>query len=85
MSQPTLSTDLYKPSRIVPGRFPPPGTDTIADAVRERRGARGLTPLDGALLHTPLIARGFNSLLGAIRTQGNLAGDIRELMACGEP
>ncbi|KAK0440400.1 beta-ketoadipate enol-lactone hydrolase [Desarmillaria tabescens] len=61
-------------SRLVPGRYPPVGTSPIADAIRERRGARGLTALDGTLLH------GWNSLLGAIRTKGKLSGDVRELM-----
>jgi hypothetical protein len=40
----------------IPYRFPPAGTDTVADAIRERRGVRGLTPLDGALLNAPAIA-----------------------------
>jgi len=67
-------------SRVVSGRYPPPGTDPIADAIRERRGARGITPLDAALLHAPPIASGFNTLLGAIRTKGKLPGDTREAM-----
>ncbi|KAJ7084288.1 beta-ketoadipate enol-lactone hydrolase [Mycena belliarum] len=67
-------------SRLIPGRFPAPGASPIADRIRERRGARGLTPLDGALLHVPLVAEGWNSLLGAIRTKGALPGDVRELM-----
>ncbi|KAJ7045402.1 beta-ketoadipate enol-lactone hydrolase [Mycena alexandri] len=67
-------------SRLIPGRYPPPGESPIADKIRERRGARGLTPLDGALLHVPPVAEGWNSLLGAIRTKGSLPGDMRELM-----
>ncbi|KAJ7703302.1 Alpha/Beta hydrolase protein [Mycena rosella] len=67
-------------SRLIPGRFPAPGVSPIADRIRERRGARGLTPLDGALLHVPAVAEGWNSLLGAIRTKGALPGDVRELM-----
>ncbi|KAJ7132850.1 beta-ketoadipate enol-lactone hydrolase [Mycena crocata] len=67
-------------SRLIPGRFPSPGASPIADRIRERRGARGLTPLDGALLHVPPVAEGWNSLLGAIRTKGSLPGDLRELM-----
>ena len=67
-------------SRVVPGRYPPPGTDIHADAIRERRGARGITPLDANLLHVPSVAGGFNTLLGAIRTKGKLPGDIREAM-----
>ncbi|KAF7322261.1 Carboxymuconolactone decarboxylase [Mycena chlorophos] len=67
-------------SRYVPGRFPEPGTSPIADRIRERRGARGLTPLDGTLLHVPAVAEGWNTLLGAVRTKGALPGDVRELM-----
>ncbi|KAJ7262288.1 Alpha/Beta hydrolase protein [Mycena haematopus] len=67
-------------SRVVPGRAPPPGVSPIADRIRERRGARGLTVLDQVLLHVPPVADGWNSLMGAIRTKGSLPGDIRELM-----
>ncbi|KAF8815525.1 alpha/beta-hydrolase [Phlegmacium glaucopus] len=67
-------------SRVVAGRYPPPGIDIHADAIRERRGARGITPLDANLLHVPPVAGGFNTLLGAIRTKGKLPGDIREAM-----
>ncbi|KAJ4465346.1 Alpha/Beta hydrolase protein [Lentinula lateritia] len=67
-------------SRLVPGRYPSPNTSPIADKIRERRGARGLTPLDGTLLHVPPVAEGWNSLLGAVRTKGKLSADIRELM-----
>ncbi|KAF9269845.1 alpha/beta-hydrolase [Marasmius fiardii PR-910] len=67
-------------SRLVPGRFPQQGVSPIADRIRERRGARGLTPLDGTLLHVPPVADGWNSLLGAIRAKGKLPGDVRELI-----
>ena len=67
-------------SRVLAGRYPPPGTDSNADAIRERRGASGITPLDANLLHVPPVAGGFNALLGAIRNKGNLPGDIREAM-----
>ncbi|QUH04121.1 carboxymuconolactone decarboxylase family protein [Saccharopolyspora erythraea] len=50
----------------------------IADRIRERRGGQ-LTPLDQMLLHSPPIADGWNSLLGAIRTRASLPADIREL------
>ncbi|KAH0584697.1 hypothetical protein H2248_010224 [Termitomyces sp. 'cryptogamus'] len=69
-----------KSSRVLAGRYPPPGTSPIADAIRARRGPRGITPLDAALLHVPPVAGGWNSLLGAVRTQGKLPGDVRELM-----
>ncbi|KAF5391055.1 hypothetical protein D9757_003985 [Collybiopsis confluens] len=67
-------------SRLVPGRYPAPNISPIADKIRGRRGARGLTPLDGTLLHVPPVADGWNALLGAVRTKGKLSGDIRELM-----
>lgn len=67
-------------SRLVPGRYPPAGTSAIADAIRARRGARGLTPLDGTLLHVPPVAEGWNTLLGAVRTKGNIPADLREIM-----
>lgn len=69
-------------SRRVPGRYPAPSTSPIADKIRQRRGERGLTPLDGTLLHVPPIANGWNELLGAVRTQGKLRSDVRELMVC---
>lgn len=75
-----LPTTMIPGSRVVPGRYPAVGTDEIADRIRERRGARGLTDLDGALLHVPPIADGWNSLLGAVRTKGHLPGDVRELL-----
>ena len=70
------------PSRVVAGKYPAPGTDSLADAMRKRRGARGLTPLGTNLLHIPLIASGpgYNTMLGAIRTKGKLPGNIREAM-----
>lgn len=64
----------------VPYRFPEPGEDPVADRVRERRGARGLTPLDATLLNAPGIADGWNKLIGTLRTQNSLPDDIRELM-----
>ena len=67
-------------SRVVAGRYPPPGTDIHADAIRERRGASGITPYDANLLHVPAVAGGFNTLLGAVRTKGKLPGDLREAM-----
>ncbi|MCI2422270.1 carboxymuconolactone decarboxylase family protein [Saccharopolyspora sp. K220] len=54
------------------------GEGEIADRIRERRGGH-LTPLDQTLLHSPPIADGWNSLLGAIRTRASLPAGIREL------
>lgn len=64
----------------IPYRYPAAGADPIADAIRERRGARGLTPLDGSLLNAPAIANGWNTLLGAVRTKNSIPADVREMM-----
>lgn len=50
----------------------------VADRIRKRRGGH-LTPLDRMLLHSPPVADGWNSLLGAIRTRSILEDDLREL------
>ncbi|MGI5459981.1 carboxymuconolactone decarboxylase family protein [Streptomyces sp. CA-249302] len=54
------------------------GTDEIAQRIRARRGGT-LHPLDRMLLHSPELADGWNSLLGAIRGRLQLPPDIREL------
>lgn len=64
----------------IPYRFPAPGTSPIADAIRQRRGERGLTPLDGMLLNAPNVAQGWNTLLGAVRTGSTLPDELREIM-----
>ncbi|KAG6894401.1 hypothetical protein C0992_006249 [Termitomyces sp. T32_za158] len=71
-----------KVSRVLTGRYPPPGTSSIADAIRDRRGPQGITPLDAALLHVPPVASGWNAIGRAIRSEGKLPGDIRELLVC---
>jgi hypothetical protein len=60
----------------VPADLPGP----IADAIRTRRGDRGLTPLDRSLLQSPSIAEGWSKLLGAVRTGSSLQDDLREIM-----
>ncbi|MEU6407851.1 carboxymuconolactone decarboxylase family protein [Microbispora sp. NPDC046933] len=55
------------------------GAGEIAARIRARRGG-ALRPLDGLLLHSPPIADGWNSLLGAIRQRTALPPDIRELV-----
>ncbi|MEU6350442.1 carboxymuconolactone decarboxylase family protein [Streptomyces sp. NPDC047072] len=55
------------------------GTGEIAERIRERRGGE-LRPLDRMLLHSPQLADGWNSLLGAIRGRIQLAPEIRELV-----
>lgn len=54
------------------------GDGDVADRIRLRRGG-WLTPLDRTLLHSPPVADGWNSLLGAIRGHCELAADVREL------
>lgn len=65
---------------------PPPTTSTeeqgIIERIRERRIPRPLTPLDRTLLHSPHVADGWNSFLGAIRTKTSLSQDLRELSIC---
>lgn len=59
-------------------------TDTdraIVDRVKARRGGQ-LIALDRTLLHSPPVADGWNSFLGAIRTQTSLETSIRELAIC---
>ena len=55
------------------------GTGEISARILERRGGK-LRPLDGMLLHSPQIADGWNSLLGAIRSRCTLADAVRELI-----
>ncbi|KAL2206065.1 carboxymuconolactone decarboxylase [Sarocladium strictum] len=62
----------------------PPPTTTDEDAaivsrIQARRAPRPLQPLDLALLHSPPLADGWNSFLGAVRTKTSLPQDIREL------
>lgn len=62
----------------------PPPTSTPEEAaivkrVQERRAPRPLQPLDLALLHSPPVADGWNSFLGAVRTKTTIADDVREL------
>jgi 4-carboxymuconolactone decarboxylase len=54
----------------------PPGA--VTDRIRERRGGK-LVALDGVLLHSPELADGWNSMLGAVRGKSTLPPDIREL------
>lgn len=55
------------------------GTGDIAERIRARRGG-ALRPLDRMLLHSPQLADGWNSLLGAVRGRLQLPADIRELV-----
>jgi len=55
------------------------GAGEIAHRIRARRGG-DLHPLDRMLLHSPQLADGWNSLLGAIRERLQLPPDIREMV-----
>jgi alkylhydroperoxidase family enzyme len=61
----------------------PPTADAEAEsvyaAVAARRAPRPLQSLDLTLLHSPPVAMGWNSFLGAIRGRTTLTPDIREL------
>ncbi|KAI1284048.1 AhpD-like protein [Xylaria sp. FL0933] len=65
----------------------PPPTSTpeeseIVSRITARRAPRPLQPLDLALLHSPPVADGWNSFLGAVRTRTLLAPALRELAIC---
>jgi len=53
----------------------------IVDAVRARRGGK-LLLLDRLLLHSPQLAAGWNTFLGAIRMRLSLSPRLRELAIC---
>jgi alkylhydroperoxidase family enzyme len=62
----------------------PPVTSNAGDAeivarIAARRHPRPLQPLDLTLLHSPLVADGWNSFLGAVRTKTDIPADEREL------
>ncbi|KAH0442766.1 4-carboxymuconolactone decarboxylase family protein [Colletotrichum kahawae] len=62
----------------------PPPTTTPEDAaivsrIEARRAPRPLQALDLTLLHAPPVADGWNSFLGAVRTQTTIGADVREL------
>ncbi|KAM5376223.1 hypothetical protein ACJA88_007334 [Fusarium oxysporum] len=54
----------------------------IVDRIRNRRAPEPLQPLDRALLHSPPVADGWNSFLGAIRTKTTIDAGLRELIIC---
>ncbi|CEQ38582.1 SPOSA6832_00026, partial [Sporobolomyces salmonicolor] len=55
----------------IPYQNPAQGTSAIGDAIRQRRGARGLTPLDQSLLNAPEIAASL--LMDGTRSSGRFA------------
>lgn len=54
-------------------------SENVAQQVGARRGGP-LTPLDLLLAHNDGLAHGWNALLGAVRSQFHLPGEIRELV-----
>lgn len=62
---------------------PPPAStpeeEAIIARIVARRAPRPLQPLDLTLLHAPPVADGWNSFLGAIRTQTTIPADLREI------
>lgn len=51
----------------------------IYERIAERRKPRPLIPLDLALLHSPPVADGWNSFIGAIRTKTSIPASLQEL------
>ncbi|KAI1432070.1 AhpD-like protein [Xylaria sp. CBS 124048] len=62
--------------------FKEQGQLDVVNRIRTRRAPGPLQPLDRALLHSHPVADGWNSFLGAIRTQTTLSPAIRELIIC---
>ncbi|KAK8170535.1 4-carboxymuconolactone decarboxylase-like protein [Phyllosticta citribraziliensis] len=65
-----------------PPEFESPADQAVLHRVQERRGERGLLKLDLALLHSPPVADGWNSFIGAIRQRTSLPTSVRELAIC---
>ncbi|KAL2171315.1 hypothetical protein VTG60DRAFT_3202 [Thermothelomyces hinnuleus] len=51
----------------------------IVERIKARRAPRPLQALDLTLLHSPPVADGWNSFLGAVRTKTSLPADLREI------
>ncbi|KAF2835361.1 hypothetical protein M501DRAFT_921023, partial [Patellaria atrata CBS 101060] len=65
-----------------PPNFENEADQAIVQRVQERRGGRGLIPLDLTLLHSPPVADGWNTFLGSIRNRTNISTSIRETAIC---
>ncbi|KAI0036120.1 carboxymuconolactone decarboxylase [Vararia minispora EC-137] len=75
-----MPEDKPSPSARVPYVFPPPGTNDVADIIRERRGNRPLIDLDGVLLNAEPVAAGWNELGRGLRNSSTIPVDLRELL-----
>lgn len=67
---------------VDPSTLTEPSAAAIVQRVEARRAPRPLQALDLTLLHSPNVADGWNSFLGAIRTKTSLADDVREVAIC---
>jgi len=67
--------------RIPPVDHTRAGPAEIVDAILARRGGT-LMNIDRQMLHSPELARGWNHMLGAVRTRLALPGRLRELAIC---
>lgn len=65
---PYLPANLSEPAELV-------------EAIRRRRGGQ-LLELDRMLLHSPPLAAGWNTMMGAVRQQLDLPPKLRELAMC---
>ena len=70
----------YAPS--TPPVDAPPDTADIYARIAERRNPRPLIPLDLSLLHSPPVADGWNSFIGAIRSRTLVDSGVMELAVC---
>lgn len=73
---PTESSSSIPPDRSFPSAA------SAYTQLSARRSPAPLQALDLTLLHSPPVASGWSSFLGAIRTQTSLPADIRELCIC---
>lgn len=75
-------TTLLPPKMRVsyaPSSPPTEADQPIYTRIAARRSPRPLLPLDLALLHNTAVADGWNTFIGAIRTQTTLAANLKEL------
>lgn len=55
--------------------------EDICDVIRTRRGGK-LNELDRMLLHSPVVAEGWNVFFGKLRSETTIAPRLRELTMC---
>ncbi|KAJ5902560.1 hypothetical protein N7495_003088 [Penicillium taxi] len=60
----------------------PADTAAIYERIAARRNPRPLIPLDLSLLHSPPVADGWNSFIGAIRSRTTVDSGLMELSVC---